>query len=63
MGEDARMLREFKSAPVEVPAAVAVWLATQPDAAPPAGGAPVHAQPLCKRLGLVPGWPPATSAS
>ena len=59
MGDDARMLREFPSAPVEVPAAVAVWLCTSPEAADLAGGEPIHAQPLCKRLALVEGWPPA----
>lgn len=59
MGEDARMLQEFPSAPVEVPAAVAVWLCTNPDAPSLAGGDPIHAQPFCKRMGLVSGWPPS----
>jgi len=57
MGGDARMLDEFPSAPVEVPAAVAAWLCTEADAASLAGGETIHAQPLCKRLRLVPGWP------
>ncbi|MEZ4216438.1 MAG: SDR family oxidoreductase [Myxococcota bacterium] len=61
MGADARMLREFPHAPVEVPAAVCAWLCTSPEADALAGGAPVHAQPLCKRRGLLPGWPPARS--
>ena len=58
MGGDARMLDEFPSAPVEVPAAVAAWLCAAPDSESLAGGETVHAQPLCKRLRLVPGWPP-----
>jgi len=62
MGEDARMLREFKHAPPEVPAAVCAWLCTSPDADAFAGGAVVHAQPLCKQRGLLPGWPPAKEA-
>jgi NAD(P)-dependent dehydrogenase (short-subunit alcohol dehydrogenase family) len=57
LGEDARILREFKHAPPEVPAAVAAWLCTSPDAEALSGGATIHAQPLCKKLGLLPGWP------
>lgn len=62
MGKDARMLREFKHAPPEVPAAVCAWLCTSPEADAFAGGAVVHAQPLCKQRGLLPGWPPAKEA-
>ncbi|MEE3331912.1 MAG: SDR family oxidoreductase [Myxococcota bacterium] len=58
MGGDARMLKEFKHAPVEVPAAVAVWLCTSNEAAAMSGGDAIHAQPFCKKRGLVPGWPP-----
>jgi NAD(P)-dependent dehydrogenase (short-subunit alcohol dehydrogenase family) len=47
MGDDARILSEFKSAPVSA------------EAAELSGGDPIHAQPFCKRRGLLPGWPPA----
>ncbi len=43
-------------APPSVPAAVIAWLATSPDAQRFHGGT-AHAQPLCRELGLVPGWP------
>jgi NAD(P)-dependent dehydrogenase (short-subunit alcohol dehydrogenase family) len=43
-------------APPRVPAAVIAWLATSPDAARFHGGT-AHAQPLCRELDLVPGWP------
>ena len=47
---------QFASAPPEVPAAVIAWLATDP-AAEEWNGKTVYAQPLCKKLGLYPGWP------
>ncbi len=43
-------------APVDVVGAVAVWLVTAPEARQLNGGW-VEAQDVCRRLGLVPGWP------
>jgi NAD(P)-dependent dehydrogenase (short-subunit alcohol dehydrogenase family) len=48
----------FRGVPPEVPGAVIAWLATDPGAERYAGTL-VHAQKLCRELGLVPGWPPA----
>ena len=45
-----------KTAPVEVPAAVIRWLCTA-DEALALSGENVHAQPFCKKHGLLPGWP------
>jgi NAD(P)-dependent dehydrogenase (short-subunit alcohol dehydrogenase family) len=47
----------FRGVPPEVPGAAIAWLATDPGAAAYAGTL-VHAQKLCRHLGLVPGWPP-----
>jgi len=46
----------FRGVPPEVPGAVVAWLATDPAAGRYAGTL-VHAQKLCRELGLVPGWP------
>jgi NAD(P)-dependent dehydrogenase (short-subunit alcohol dehydrogenase family) len=46
----------FRGVPPEVPGAVVAWLATHP-AADRYAGTLVHAQKLCRELGLVPGWP------
>jgi NAD(P)-dependent dehydrogenase (short-subunit alcohol dehydrogenase family) len=51
----------FRGVPPEVPGAVVAWLATDPAAARYAGTI-VHAQALCRELGLVPGWPPPRPA-
>jgi NAD(P)-dependent dehydrogenase (short-subunit alcohol dehydrogenase family) len=45
-------------APPEVCASVVAWLATDPGASE-WHGKTVHTQKLCKRLGLIEGWPPA----
>ena len=50
----------FRGVPPEVPGAVVAWLATDPEAGRYAGTI-VHAQKLCRELGLVPGWPPTPS--
>jgi len=42
-------------APADVVGAVAAWLVTAPEAAERSGGW-VEAQPLCRQLGLLPGW-------
>jgi NAD(P)-dependent dehydrogenase (short-subunit alcohol dehydrogenase family) len=44
-------------APPEVAGEVAAWLGTEPEAERFAGKM-VSSRPLCKELGLVPGWPP-----
>ena len=44
-------------APPEVAGEVAAWLGDDPDAGRYAGQM-VSSRPLCKELGLVPGWPP-----
>jgi NAD(P)-dependent dehydrogenase (short-subunit alcohol dehydrogenase family) len=51
----------FRGVPPEVPGAVIAWLATDPEAHRYAGTL-VHAQKLCRQLGLVPGWPPPPSS-
>jgi NAD(P)-dependent dehydrogenase (short-subunit alcohol dehydrogenase family) len=43
-------------APADVVGAVAAWLVTSPDAGERSGGW-VEAQPLCRQLDLLPGWP------
>ncbi len=48
----------FRGVPPEVPGAVVAWLATD-RAADRYAGTLVHAQKLCRELGLVPGWPAA----
>ena len=45
-----------RSAPVEVPAAVIRWLCTA-DEAIAMNGENIHAQPFCKKNGILPGWP------
>jgi NAD(P)-dependent dehydrogenase (short-subunit alcohol dehydrogenase family) len=50
------LVRNFGGAPPEVPAAVMAWLATDPGAKAWRGRL-VHAQDLCRDLGLLPGWP------
>lgn len=55
-GLTEELARNFGGAPPEVPAAVIGWLATDP-AADEWHGRVVHAQPLCKQLSLLPGWP------
>jgi NAD(P)-dependent dehydrogenase (short-subunit alcohol dehydrogenase family) len=52
----------FRGVPPEVPGAVVAWLATDPAAARYAGTM-VHAQKLCRDLGLVPGWPPTVPST
>lgn len=57
LGEETEIEKlGVKSAPVEVPAAVIRWLCTA-EAAIELSGQNVHAQPFCKRNGLLPGWP------
>jgi hypothetical protein len=48
--------KNYGGAPPTVPAAVIAWLATSEDASPHKGTT-VSAQSLCKKLGLVKGWP------
>jgi hypothetical protein len=55
-GMTEEFAKRFGGAPPEVPAAVIAWLATDPGAQEWHGKV-VHAQPLCAKLGLVPGWP------
>jgi NAD(P)-dependent dehydrogenase (short-subunit alcohol dehydrogenase family) len=47
----------FRGVPPDVPGAAIAWLATDPEAGRYSGTL-VHAQKLCRDLGLVPGWPP-----
>jgi NAD(P)-dependent dehydrogenase (short-subunit alcohol dehydrogenase family) len=54
----AKFREQWGGAPPEVPAAVMAWLATDPAAADWQGKM-VDTQRLCKKLGLVPGWPKA----
>lgn len=56
-GPDSDLVRHHGGAPVEVPAAVVAWLATDPEATE-LSGQTVHAQPFCKKRRLLPGWPP-----
>jgi NAD(P)-dependent dehydrogenase (short-subunit alcohol dehydrogenase family) len=49
-------------APPEVAGEVAGWLGSSPDAERFAGQM-VSSRPLCKELGLLPGWPPARNAT
>ena len=51
------MAAQYGGAPPAVPAAVVTWLASDPGA-DVWHGKTVHAQKLCKELGLVDGWPP-----
>lgn len=56
LNHDSRFAQGFHGDPPEVAGAVIGWLATEPDADRFLGKM-VHAQPICKKLGLVPGWP------
>lgn len=57
MGEATELEKMgVRSAPVEVPAAVIRWLCTAKEAAG-MSGENIHAQPFCKRRGLLSGWP------
>lgn len=56
-GMTEQFARQWGGAPPEVPAAVIAWLADDP-AADEWQGKTVFGQKLCKKLGLVPGWPP-----
>jgi NAD(P)-dependent dehydrogenase (short-subunit alcohol dehydrogenase family) len=47
-----------RGAPADVVGSVAAWLATSPDALA-RNGQWIEAQPVCRELGLLPGWPPA----
>jgi len=51
-------IEHFRGDPPEVAGAVIGWLADEAAADSLLGGM-VHAQAVCKRHGLVPGWPPA----
>ena len=51
----------FPSAPPEVPAAVAAWICTDPEAEALAGQN-IHAQPFCAKRGLLPDWPPGNTS-
>jgi len=55
-GLEERFAEQWGGAPAAVPAAVMAWLATDAGAAE-WHGKMVDAQRLCKKLGLVPGWP------
>lgn len=57
-GLTEELARRFRGAPPEVPAAVIAWLASDP-AAEAWQGRTVHAQRLCRELGLLPGWSPS----
>jgi NAD(P)-dependent dehydrogenase (short-subunit alcohol dehydrogenase family) len=52
-------IEHFRGDPPEVAGAVIGWLADEVAAADPLLGGMVHAQAVCRRHGLVPGWPPA----
>jgi NAD(P)-dependent dehydrogenase (short-subunit alcohol dehydrogenase family) len=56
-GMTEQFAKRYGGAPTEVPAEVIAWLADDP-AADEWQGRTVFAQKLCKKLGLVPGWPP-----
>ena len=55
---DGQLSKFVVGAPMEVPASVIAWLATDPAAAR-YNGKIVFAQPLCLELGLQPDWRPA----
>ena len=55
-GKDNPFARHTQSAPLAVPAAVIVWLATNREAGAMSGQT-IHAQPFCTERQLVPGWP------
>jgi NAD(P)-dependent dehydrogenase (short-subunit alcohol dehydrogenase family) len=57
LGQGDTYGRHFRGDPPEVAGAVIGWLAAEPDADRFLGRI-VHAQALCQRLGLVPGWAP-----
>ncbi len=59
-GMTEQFARQWGGAPPEVPAAVIAWLAEDPGAEAWQGRT-VSAQRLCRKLGLVPGWPPHAS--
>jgi NAD(P)-dependent dehydrogenase (short-subunit alcohol dehydrogenase family) len=61
-GLEERFVEQWGGAPPEVPAAVMAWLATDPGAAE-WHGKMIDAQRLCKKLGLVPGWPKPRGAA
>jgi NAD(P)-dependent dehydrogenase (short-subunit alcohol dehydrogenase family) len=61
-GLSERFAEQWGGAPTEVPAAVMAWLVTDPGAAE-WDGKMVDAQRLCKKLGLVPGWPKPRASS
>jgi NAD(P)-dependent dehydrogenase (short-subunit alcohol dehydrogenase family) len=61
-GLSERFAEQWGGAPTEVPAAVMAWLATDPGATE-WDGKMVDAQRLCKKLGLVPGWPKPRASS
>jgi NAD(P)-dependent dehydrogenase (short-subunit alcohol dehydrogenase family) len=54
----ARAGRQPTGEPPEVPAATIVWLVKDGEEQRALVGKTVQAQATCRRLGLVPGWPP-----
>ena len=56
-GMTEQFAKQWGGAPPEVPATVVAWIADDP-AAGEFNGQTVFAQRHCKKLGLVPGWPP-----
>lgn len=56
LNHDARYAQGFQGDPPEVAGAVIGWLAAEPEADRFLGKM-VHAQAICKKLDLVPGWP------
>ena len=56
-GADDRFAKGFRGDPPEVAGEVIGWLAAEPDANR-FRGKMVHAQALCAKLDLVPGWAP-----
>jgi len=61
MGHEDSYGKHFAGDPPEVAGAVIGWLADEPEA-DKWRGRMVHAQALCKRHGLVPGWPAAPTS-
>jgi NAD(P)-dependent dehydrogenase (short-subunit alcohol dehydrogenase family) len=57
LNHDDRFAQGFRGDPPEVAGAVIGWLAGESEA-DRFRGKMVHAQALCQKLGLVPGWPP-----